>query len=868
LRNKAFDPPVVAVHEGDTVVWVNETKGGWHDVHSHEGLFASGHLEYGGVFQFTFTAAGVYGILCSPHVIDGMQGAVVVLPRGEPLPDPLPAPAALSASPVSAAPAPPGAADTIQTIGGSAGTGGPASDAALYLPEGVAVHDQGLYVADTGNCQVRHVDRSGALVSILGHDSCGYSMGADGDLGPWLHANRPTAVAAGEDGNVYVSDTLNCRIRRVQGDGHVTVVAGNGSCRASGDGGPAASAGLSPWGLAFDTNGDLFVADVFNCRVRRIDAAGVITTVAGDGTCGFSGDGGPGAAAQLRFPRDVSVGSDGALYIADTDNCRVRRLQADVIESIAGDGTCDDVRPWAVAAAVDGILVADRDSCRISRLTADGRFEAVAGTGACAYAGDGSEATRAALNTPSDLAIDQDGAVLIAETGSCRVRRVASGRIDTVAGSGACALAGDGGSAVGGGAWHPFGLETAADGSWLFSELDTCRVRRVAANGIVTTIAGTGVCGYGGDGGPATQAMLGDVGGLALASNGSLYVADGHNCRVRKVDPAGTVSTVAGNGACDFAGDRGPATEAALQFVSDVAIDGHALYIADPWNCRVRAVDLATGDIDTLAGDGSCDYNGERIDARSAGIDPQGVAAGADGGVYIADGGNCRLRRIHDGRISTIAGSGTCGYGGDGGPGVEAQLFRPQDVAADRDGNVYVTDVRTFRVRKVDLGGTITTVAGIGVSRPVDIGGFDPTNGLLCSLHNLPLPQPSYLNDGQAATEAGLYFPYAIAVGVDGHLYIADTFDHRVRRVACGGSVPCAGPAVLPGHAPGHPVDQGRRDQDLRLPVTGQAGRPRGSTAAPGLLGAMGALLLLAGASRLPRARGSRRRAGERRGEL
>jgi plastocyanin/sugar lactone lactonase YvrE len=830
LRGKAFDPPVVTIHEGDTIVWVNETKGGWHDVRSYEGLFASPHLFYGNTFTWTFAEAGVYGVLCSPHVIDGMQMTVIVLPPGEPLPDLLPRPAAFSPTRVDAEVVAPGLPGTIQTVAGGAGVAAPAAGAALFLPEGVALGRHGLYIADTGNCQIRRVDGRGLLTSVLGHDSCGYSMGADGDLGPWLHTNGPAAVAGAADGTVYVADTLNCRVRRVGGDGLVALVAGSGSCRASGDGGPALQAGLSPWGLAFDEAGDLYVADVFNCRVRKIDAAGVITTVAGADGCGFAGDGGPAEASRLSFPRDVAVGAGGALYVADSENCRVRRIRDGLIDTIAGSGRCDDLRPWAVAAGGNALLIADRDACRVWRLDDSGALRPFAGTGACGYGGDGGPATRASLNAPGDLAAGQDGAVYVAETGSCRVRRIEpSGTIDTVAGSGACAPGGDGGAATAAGAWHPMGLETAPDGSWFFSELDTCRVRRIDAGGVIWTIAGTGRCGYDGDGGPAVQASLGDVGGLARGPDGSLYVADGHNCRVRQIDSRGEIHTVAGNGRCDFGGDGGPATAAGIGYVSDVALDGRGgLLIASPFHCRVRRVDLATGVIETVAGSGHCEFAGERSSALEAGINPWGVAPGPDGSVYVADGSNCRVRRVERGRLATIAGGATCGYAGDGGPATAAQLFRPQDIAVDREGNVYVADLRAFAVRKIDTEGTISTVAGVGISRPIDIGGFDPTGGLLCSLHHLPLPVPSYLNDGAPATQAGLYFPYAVALGLDGHLYIADTFDHRVRRVACGSEVPCAGSAAAPPPSVGGDVPPARPAGGLRLPSVG-TGAPDGS---------------------------------------
>lgn len=891
LRNKFFSPPVVVIHEGDTVVWVNETAGGWHDVLSYEGEFASSRMEYGDTLVHTFERPGVYGFFCSPHVIDGMEGMVVVLPRGAPLPDPLPSPPALSPVPAPSQPVPPGAPDTIVTVAGSAGVGGPATGVSLYLPEGIALDDLGrLYIADTENCQVRRVDQAGGIVSIFGHDSCGLSMGGDADLGPWLHTNHPRAVAVGPDGVPYVADTINCRVRAVREDGTVLTVAGTGSCRASGDGGPATAAGLSPWGLAWDGQGNLYVADVFNCRIRKIDERGIISTVAGTGACGFSGDGGPASQASLFFPRDVAIGPDGALYLADTGNCRVRRVapESGVIETVAGSGSCEfsgdggpalqaGLHPWALAVAPDGgVLVVDRESCRLRRFVPGGAIATVAGTGACGFSGDGGPAAGAALNWPGDVALAPDGSLYLADTGSCRIRRIAAdGTIATAAGSGVCALGGDGGPAIAGGAWHPVGLATGPEGEWYFSELDTCRIRRVDATGVVDTVAGTGVCGFSGDGGPATRARLSDMlGGLALAGDGTLFFAEGYNCRVRRVAPDGVITTVAGTNVCGFSGDGGPASQARLGFVSDVALDGAGgLYLAEPLNCRVRRIDLATGLIDTVVGDGSCRYNGEDVPAREAGVEPWAVAVGPDGALYLADASNCRVRRIDgEGRLTTVAGSGECGYSGDGGPAVQAQLLRPYDVLLDRDGNLYVADLRAFVVRKVDRGGTISTVAGVGISRPVDIGGFDPTRGFFCTLHNLPVPVPVYLGDGGPANQAGLYFPYAIALSRDGHLYIADTFDHRVRRVTCGGGVPCAGPAVPGGREPGSGV-AGRPTPTpggpvgiAGLPSTGHASGSPTTRPAIGLLAALGGALLLGVASwwytRVNCAR-SRGRAGE-----
>jgi hypothetical protein len=222
------------------------------------------------------------------------------------------------------------------------------------------------------------------------------------------------------------------------------------------------------------------------------------------------------------------------------------------------------------------------------------------------------------------------------------------------------------------------------------------------------------------------------------------------------------------------------------------------------------------------------------------------------------------VRRAEGGRIWTVAGGQSCGYAGDGGPATSAELLRPYDVALDRAGNLYVADLRTFTVRKVDAGGTISTVAGVGISRPIDNGGSDPTGGLLCSVHKLPVPVPSYLNDGGPADEAGLYFPYAIALGHEGHLYIADTFDHRVRRVTCGGSVPCAGPAVVSEpdrDLPSHDADSG--PAPLQLPATGHLDRQRAPSSGPVAAAAIGGGLLLVAASVIRRAvRGRRKERG------
>ena len=318
--------------------------------------------------------------------------------------------------------------------------------------------------------------------------------------------------------------------------------------------------------------------------------------------------------------------------------------------------------------------------------------------------GDGGPATQAELAVPNSIAVGPDGSVYIAETYHFSVRRVdATGIIATVAG-GAVGFSGDGGPAISATLNTPHGVAVAPDGSFYIADLGNNRIRRVDANGIITTVVGTGIYGFGGDGGPATLARINGPYGVALGPDGSLYIADRDNSRVRRVGPDGIITTVAGGGVCGGThGDGGPATLACL---------------SQPWR----------------------------------------VAVGPDGGLYIMDRGHYRVRRVGpDGIITTVAGNGTGGYSGDGGPAALAQLGSAEDVAVGSDGTLYIADRSNYRVRQVGTDGIINTVAGNGTY------GFS--------------------GDGGLAIRAQLDEPIGLAQGPDGSLYIADWFNQRVRRV-------------------------------------------------------------------------------------
>jgi len=298
---------------------------------------------------------------------------------------------------------------------------------------------------------------------------------------------------------------------------------------------------------------------------------------------------------------------------------------------------------------------------------------------------------------------------------------------------------------------------------------------------VISTVAGDGTAGYNGDDILATSAELyyPDY-GVAVDGAGNVYIGDSDNYRVRKVTAStGIITTVAGDGTYGYNGDNIPATEAELDAPEGVAVDSAGnIYIADFWNCRIRKVTASTGYISTVAGDGTCGYNGDNITATSAELyHPNNVAVDSAGNIYIADSGDYRVRKVtaSTGKISTVAGDGTYGFSGDNGPATSAELYFPDGLAVDSSGNIYIADYWNDRIRVVNTGSTartiatvviqagdIATVAGDGYGSP-NSGGFSGDNG--------------------PATKAELYFPTGVALDSAGNIYISDGDNGRIREV-------------------------------------------------------------------------------------
>lgn len=331
----------------------------------------------------------------------------------------------------------------------------------------------------------------------------------------------------------------------------INTIAGNGAIGFSGDGGPATAAEIYDANrVHVDGSGNVYIADYRNERIRTVNTSGIIQTFAGNGTVGYSGDGGPATAAELSFPAGVTTDGFGNVYIADQGNCCVRKINT------------------------------------------SGTISTFAGNGSCGYSGDGGPATAAEINQPYGVTIDISGNIYIADYFNARIRKInTSGIISTIAGNGIRSYSGDGGPATAAELNGPANITVGVSGSFYIADLSNFRIRVVNTSGIIETYAGNGTVGYSGDGGPASAAELSMPIDIMLNASGNLYIADMQNARIRMVNTSSNINTIAGSGAYGFSGDGGPATDAELELPEGVALDAYGnLYIADYNESRIRKV--------------------------------------------------------------------------------------------------------------------------------------------------------------------------------------------------------------------------------------------------------------------------------------
>jgi len=696
---------------------------------------------------------------------------------------------------------------TAWQISLAVGTAVLATGAALATPSGVAIDGQGrVFVADTYNHRVERIETDGSVTTVAGTGSVGYN--GDGITATSAQLSYPTGVAVDGLGRVFIADSQNNRIRRIDIDGTISTLAGNGKPGYDQDNQPAILASLNqPQGVAVDGLGNVVIADTLNERVRRVDVSGTITTVAGTGNEGYKGDGMSAKTADLDTPYSVAVDSIGRTIIADTLNQRIRRVELDgTINTVAGDGSLGSggdggpatsaqlSYPLGVAADTNGqIFIADTFSQEIRRVDTSGNIATIAGNGTIGFGGDGGAATAAQMQYAQGVAVDAAGHVAIADTNNERIRWVSSGTISTIAGNGEFGFGGDGGAATSAHLSGAFGCAADSAGHVFIADTFDARIRRVELDGTITTVAGTGSFGISGDGGPATQAQLGNPDYVAVDSLGRVILSDTYSHSVRRVELDGTIHTIAGTGTPGYNGDGILAVNAQLSNPNGVAVDAqNRVYVVDTYNHRVRRIEL-DNTISTIAGNGTLGGNGDGLAATSAQLNyPYGIAIDATGRVVIGDTGNHRVRRVElDGTIDTIAGNGTGGYNMDGIAATSAELFSPYGVAVDANGRVVIADDGNNRVRRIETNGTISTVAGTGVS--------------------------GASGDAGPATSAQLAGPLSVAVDGQNRIVIMDTSNQRVRRIEADGTIFTVAGQIDPDHI--GPVAQARLEDPQAIVV-------------------------------------------------
>ncbi|MGA6961724.1 MAG: choice-of-anchor D domain-containing protein, partial [Candidatus Acidiferrales bacterium] len=563
------------------------------------------------------------------------------------------------------------------------GDGGLATSATLDYPQGIALDPSGnLYIVDYYNNVIRRVDASTQIITTYAGTS---AQGYSGDGGPATQATLgyPVGVATDASGNVYIADSNNEVIRFVNNDtGIISTIAGTGTPGYAGDDGPATSALLNyPAVVAVDSSGNLYIGDTDNAVVRKVNANNVITTIIGNHAYGFGGDGGPAVSATLTNPFGLAVDAAGDVWVADYWNNRIRMYSATSlnISTVVGNGSVYDGNAATNASlyfprnpALDSqgnLYIADEGNNRIRLVNGQtGVISTVAGSNIpCAYptetCGDGGPATSAAFFNPKSVGLDPtESYLLIADTLDNRIRQVdiATGTITTIAGTGNFGYSGDGGPATSAELNSPRGFAYDSAGNLYFPDSSNHRIRMInKTTGIITTVAGSGPgatqpqgCqngGYSGDGGPATSAQLNCPLGVVVDANDNLYIADILNNVVRRVDAkTQIITTVVGTGNPGYTGDNGPATSATLNQPDRISINNAGnLFISDTGNNVIRRVDAATQIVTTFAGNGTFAFSGDGGPALSASMaEPTGVVVTNSGDLYVGDLYNNRMRKV------------------------------------------------------------------------------------------------------------------------------------------------------------------------------------------------------------------------------
>jgi sugar lactone lactonase YvrE len=607
-------------------------------------------------------------------------------------------------------------------------------------------------------------------------DSSSYKNIGDGQQATSLIFTLVDGITVGPKGNIYISHRSQNRIRKINNDGVVSTVAGNGLARFSGDGGLATEASLNfPAGVTFDSQGNLYVADRNNHRVRKIDLNGIITTVAGNGIADYTEDDVKATETSLNFPSDVAIDQTGHIYISDRSNSRIRKIDT------------------------------------------NGVITTFAGMGVASYGGDFGPADEAFLKFPFGLAFDKKGNLFVADRGNNRVRKIdPDGIIYTVAGTGLFAIRGDYGPASRGDLAFPTDVTADNKGNIYIADRNNNRIRKVDPEGIITTFMGTGLTHYNGDQGVASQSNLSLPFAITIGSDEkSLLVVDRSHFRIRKVDfLTGRVTTVAGNGKSLMKGDGGPALGATLEGPSGITItDNGDIIFADQMHNRLRHI-TSNGTISAFAGTGQASPSGKPgLAVKTPLLRPAIVAKGIHGDIFAVEsyGNGLHIVNINSkGQLTPFAGNALAGTGGNGGQALNASFISIRAIAVDSSGNLFIADRSNRYIRKVNANGIISKVAeknwgtipgdihpnGLTIDSSGNLFVSDSGTGKIFKIYPNDKVEVIAGNgdfndhgDGGPALLAGIRSPGALAISPNNELYICEQQTHRIRKVDNSGHI-------------------------------------------------------------------------------
>ena len=629
-------------------------------------------------------------------------------------------------------------------------------------PNGAAVDASGnVYVADSTNHTIRKITTAGVVSTFAGSPGLGGSTDGTGSAARF---NSPYSLAVDSAGNVFVADTANNTIRTITPAGVVSTLAGSAGLSGSTDGTGSAARFNTPYGIAVDSSGNAYVTDTTNSTIRKITPAGVVSTLAGSAGVNGSTDG-TGGGARFFYPVGLGVDSGFNVYVADDRNRTIRKITAaGIVTTLAGNpgvqGTADGAGSAAEFHSPKGlsldsagnIYVADNGSHTIRKVTSAGVVSTLAGSAGLSGSSDGT-GSAARFFSPSGVAVEAGGSVYVADTSNNTIRKISpAAAVSTFAGSAPNIGTTDGtGSAARFN--HPQGVAVDPSGNTYVADESSHTIRKISTAGVVSTLAGNvGLNGNGDGTGGAVRFNFPQA--VAVDFAGTVYVADRSNCTIRKITPAGVVSTLAGSATLAGSTD-GTGSAARFSFPQGVAVDSAGIvYVADSGNHAIRKI-TAAGVVSTLAGSAGSSGSADGTGSAARFTLPQGVAVDSASTVYVADSGNNTIRKITPvGAVTTLAGSAGS-IGSADGAGNVARFNVPRGLTADGSGNLFVTDTNNQTIRMVKPNGDVTTIGGtVGVS-----GGASGA--------------------GSAALFA---FPVGIAVSSTGMLLIGDGINNRIAQ--------------------------------------------------------------------------------------